>query len=550
MKLCLIVSLLFLTATKPTLSQSVQARYDPACGYLSDKIYCFGGLTTAGTSFPDSTMVMLDIVNGSGSTLDELKDQWVTVTTFPNGLDITTRAYTQSMQLSDGKTLLISGGWNNDYTNLAVQTLAFNAEDLGWRGFANYTEYPYGDRQIYYASSVYVPNYGVGYYGGIETNYNASWSYPGINVSQYQDETEQLRYIGYTGLTFFNIDQPENPWSVYPNQLDKPNVFSMYQRSIFDSKSNSIFFFGGIYQTSSLNNTFDYTFESSVLFNLTKGQWGTQGFTGSGPSPRYGHTATLVGPNQRDVLIYGGTNNKNNNRALLDFCFTLNLDTYQWTQQNIVSSPNVVLIRTDHSALVISHETVFMVFGKDSSDSPTLSVVVLNVTNPTNVTLVDRYIDPKGSLIPRITNSKGSETGLSTGAIAGIAVGATAAGLLGIGAIIFFILRKKRAEKKKREALEAEKQKDQQIEEPTHVNWVELEKYADAMSPTSLPSQFTYSPRLNDDSTTIVSSSPIVNKPSPMLIQQGLDYQRPNAIDEEGPSGVARYPSLQKPDGA
>lgn len=119
-----------------------------ACGYLSDKIYCFGGLTTAGTSFPDSTMVMLDIVNGSGSTLDELKDQWVTVTTFPNGLDITTRAYTQSMQLSDGKTLLISGGWNNDYTNLAVQTLAFNAEDLGWRGFANYTEYPYGDRQM------------------------------------------------------------------------------------------------------------------------------------------------------------------------------------------------------------------------------------------------------------------------------------------------------------------------------------------------------------------------------------------------------------------
>ncbi|KAG2202458.1 hypothetical protein INT47_013074 [Mucor saturninus] len=455
-------------------------------------------------------MVMLDIVNGSGSTLDELKDQWVTVTTFPNGLDITTRAYTQSMQLSDGKTLLISGGWNNDYSNLAVQTLAFNAEDLSWRGFANYTEYPYGDRQIYYASSVYVPNYGVGYYGGIETNYNASWSYPGINVSQYQDETEQLRYIGYTGLTFFNIGQPENPWSVYPNQLDKPNVFSMYQRSIFDSKSNSIFFFGGTYQTSSINNTFDYTFESSVIFNLTKGQWGTQGFTGSGPSPRYGHTATLVGPNQRDVLIYGGTNNKNNNRALLDFCFTLNLDTYQWTQQNIVSSPNVVLIRTDHS-------------------------VVLNVTNPTNVTLVDRYIDPKGSSIPRITNSKGLETGLSTGAIAGIAVGATAA---------------KRAEKKKREALEAEKQKDQQIEEPTHVNWVELEKYADSMSPTSLPSQFTYSPRLNDDSTTIVSSSPVVNKPSPMLIQQGLDYQRPNAIDEEGPSGVARYPSLQKPDGA
>lgn len=119
-----------------------------ACGYLSNKIYCFGGSTSADLSFPDSTMVMLDIVNGSGSTLDELKNQWVTVTTYPNGLDITTRVFTQSTQLPDGKSLLISGGWNNDYNNLAAQTLVFNGEDLTWRGFANYTEYPYGNRQM------------------------------------------------------------------------------------------------------------------------------------------------------------------------------------------------------------------------------------------------------------------------------------------------------------------------------------------------------------------------------------------------------------------
>lgn len=67
----------------------------------------------------------------------------------------------------------------------------------------------------------------------------------------------------------------------------------MYQKSIFDAKSNTIFFFGGAYGTLTSNDTVDYSFESSVTFNLNKGQWGTQALIGSGPSSRYGHTATL-----------------------------------------------------------------------------------------------------------------------------------------------------------------------------------------------------------------------------------------------------------------
>lgn len=132
--------------------------------------------------------------------------------------------------------------------------------------------------------------------------------------------------------------------------------------------------------------------------------------------------------------------------ALLDYCFTLNLDTYQWTQQTIISPPNVVMTRTQHSgnaytppkfkstsreytylpfliphslAVVINSETVFIVFGKDTSDLPLLSLLVLNVTNPSNVTLLNNYIDPNA---PSVKSS-----GLSTGATVGIAVGVTAA---------------------------------------------------------------------------------------------------------------------------
>lgn len=38
--------------------------------------------------------------------------------------------------------------------------------------------------------------------------------------------------------------------------------------------------------------------------------------------------------------------------ALLDYCFTLNLDTYQWKQQYIAAPDNTELIRTRHSGRV------------------------------------------------------------------------------------------------------------------------------------------------------------------------------------------------------
>lgn len=93
-------------------------------------------------------MTMLDISNNSGSTADDLKNKWATVTTNPNGLDIKSRDSPQAMQLPDGKTLVLSGGWNNAFTNLVSQTIAFNGENQFWIGYANYTEPPYGNRQM------------------------------------------------------------------------------------------------------------------------------------------------------------------------------------------------------------------------------------------------------------------------------------------------------------------------------------------------------------------------------------------------------------------
>lgn len=73
-------------------------------------------------------------------------------------------------------------------------------------------------------------------------------------------------------------------------------------------------------------------------------------------------------------------------------------------------------------------------FGKNEADLPLLSVVPLNVTDPSNVSYLEAYTDPNAATLSNngtdnnansnadSNNSEGS--GLSTGATAGIAVGA------------------------------------------------------------------------------------------------------------------------------
>lgn len=84
------------------------------------------------------------------------------------------------------------------------------------------------------------------------------------------------------------------------------------------------------------------------------------------------------------------------------------------------------------------------------------------------------------------------------------------------------------------------------------VNWDEIEKkYVELPMSTASPgSHFIYSPQLSDDTTTVIDNNSVTNPRSPMLIQQGFDIQRPNAIDEDGPNGVTSHQLLQKPDGA
>ena len=116
---------------------------------MSQRIYCFGGSASSDVdAISDSNLMYLDIVNGSGISTAELATKWTPITSITNGINIQSRDNPQSMVLPDGKTLLLSGGWNSADSKLVSQTIAYNADSNSWSGYPSYTEPPFGVRQM------------------------------------------------------------------------------------------------------------------------------------------------------------------------------------------------------------------------------------------------------------------------------------------------------------------------------------------------------------------------------------------------------------------
>lgn len=90
----------------------------------------------------DTNMTVLDIMANSGITTVELQSKWHLIETDRKGLYIEPRWDPQTMELLDGKTMVISGGFGSQRMNYAYQTLAFNGETQSWSAFANYMDGP------------------------------------------------------------------------------------------------------------------------------------------------------------------------------------------------------------------------------------------------------------------------------------------------------------------------------------------------------------------------------------------------------------------------
>lgn len=349
---------------------------------------------------------------------------------------------------------------------------------------------------------------GVGYANGNSLGnpvmmYNATSSSWSAITSQPFDQTEMNalvpdtqrkdRYFIYGGrkdrLTgYTNVSESESyvttpkflstndlQWSIATEQP----VSGRIRHAGVQGKDGRYYFFGGEYSSSTYNETSNYTtyglteadLSQILIYDETKGWEVVQTASGTVPSQRWHHTATLL--SNGNILIYGGSqasvkvgdNNFIHLEPVDDTAYVLNTDTMTWSDISSAIQPkeggdtlaSLQHRRFGHSAMLVGNDSLFIMFGKTSNSSFADGFLILNTTS----WIISNYYP---GLDAAVGSSDGSDTnsgtpgsnsdngsgggsggGLSGGAIAGVVVGVVVGvGLIGAAAAFLFIRRRRR----------------------------------------------------------------------------------------------------------
>ncbi|KAF1801455.1 hypothetical protein FB192DRAFT_1470990, partial [Mucor lusitanicus] len=463
---------------------------------MNGKIYCYGGdmYSTTTKYAPSNSMNVLDLTNKSGTLATDLQNMWQPVSYNINNVDLTSRTDAQCVILEGEKQMLINGGYDSVRPGKLVNlNIAYNADSNQWDALPDYTEPPYGKRQIrYYGSATNIPGQGVAFYGGYEEHINASWSIPAngnLSVMNFGNPPTS-RFVGYSQVAMFQPNNQTTPWrTLVPLQEGwLQNELTAGQTSFFDPASNEIYFLGGGYRK---NNPTEATyipraFDYMTVVNVNNSRWRKLRPTGDLPVPnRVYTTATL-------------------RKFCLEYCFTLNLDTNTW-KKHVIAAPSVTILqRSRHSAVLVNNDTLFIMWGRDSNNAGVNSILILNVSNPDNIVLSSKYVDPNApnasqdAIGNTETNDDGSSsdngtggnghTGMSTGAKAGIAVACIVA-VRAHSASIWFCLRNRKNKKtirnQQRELVAQQQLQDEhESTTPMEVDWDRIESKYTEMPPT------------------------------------------------------------------
>lgn len=115
------------------------------------KVYCYGGSVFRSTTVSqvDSVMNVLDLTNRSGIAASDLQNLWTPITYNPRNVNVASRADPQCIVLEDGKRMIVNGGYDSTANQLININFAYDAAENQWEALEDYTEEPYGRRQMY-----------------------------------------------------------------------------------------------------------------------------------------------------------------------------------------------------------------------------------------------------------------------------------------------------------------------------------------------------------------------------------------------------------------
>ncbi|KAI9273811.1 hypothetical protein EDC94DRAFT_689831 [Helicostylum pulchrum] len=453
-------------------SYEVPPRNAAYCAYLAKKIYCYGG-----SSFNENysnNMYQLDIHNQPTDSINGMINKWI-----ENRVDSLSETATEYrydsgfIALPNGVEMLFQGGTNDKNYAMIDKTVAYNAETDSWGTLPSYDDTKNGGvRQISAQSSVYIPTMdSIGFYGGKEfharlnTSYitasgqtlpaNLVYSYPSKRNPGYRQVES---YVGFYYLTLFNLKT--HAWTVAtadPPKLNGLLYMVSFQTATFHPRSGKIYYIGGLYKTSEPGGSLSVPFSFANTYDTVDAIWGNQTLNASPnnniPIARHLHTATMASTNE-DIIVYGGTNLPEDEKpnALMDYVYTLNLETHTWISHDITAPVGSPGPRYYHSAVLVDDTSLFILFGMTKDKTATNTMLVLDLRNISSLSFSETYplsnlsvasSDNSSSVASPDNSSSGISSGISSGAIAGIAVGAVVLILI-IAAIIVFCIRKKK----------------------------------------------------------------------------------------------------------
>ncbi|KAK4509886.1 uncharacterized protein ATC70_007190 [Mucor velutinosus] len=434
-------------------AMQLQKRSESECGLLGDSIYCYGGLLMGNAM--DTNIYSLPLTNLSNNkSMINLAKTWNLINHTNTRYVLEGRRRANSA-VYNNNSLFITGGYTYNGTIITNQTIVYNRNTNTWQTLSTYADANTSSiRQIYNAAAVNLApiENTIALYGGVT-------EYPIKNTTtpiQIDSSNQTVMHEGYSSIVNFNYDG--NQWLPRSPQTNIPAMLYSAQTVTFNPKTGLIYYLGGFYYTSpdyTKENKQDY--KSANVFDTSSASWSSPRLGGPDPSPRMFPTATLL-PNSNDILLFGGTST-GQTVAFIDFCYTLNLDTYRWTRQNINTVGAASAPRFAHSAVLVN-TTLFIMFGLAVYNNPLDDILVMSVNDVNNLYFPDTF--PYIEEIKPVTSSNGtitaesatnSSSSLSTGAVAGITFACVIIGLGVIAAAIFFYIRKKRADKKKMDEL-------------------------------------------------------------------------------------------------
>ncbi|OBZ85206.1 hypothetical protein A0J61_06745 [Choanephora cucurbitarum] len=287
-----------------------------------------------------------------------------------------------------------------------------------------------------------------------------------------------------------------------------------HQASVYDPVLQRILFIGGKLLDSNINGgTFiPLPLSTAIVFDTTNNSW-TQIELNGMPfnRSRLHHTLTLAPSTNRDVIMYGGETILGD--VSTEYCFTLNLDSNTWSRIYITKSNTFALSRTRHSgnfsvkdlleeqpmilirliplAVLVSNNTLFIMWGVNTDKNGVNSIIILDITDPYQIGYLDRFprtstVSTKSSTEAEEDNSNSEYQGLSAATKGGISVACI---IVGFAIIALFLWNRKKSKKSKGNNKDSDILASSKSQDITtmEVDWDKIEEECAKFPSTNIP---------------------------------------------------------------